>query len=174
MGLFWRLGYNIVTTLLQVVEKAAGDSWAEEFGGSTAAAAAGPSSAWSTEFAAQQQQQQQQQQQPGYKRDWADEFAAGVANINLDDAATEEQMEAAWAAMGTSFICNMLANMLTDNNHRLVHICRLAQMRKRRLNKYHHGVKHLDYLLPRSSIKAAAVDNIRPVQCQSQCADCVT
>lgn len=82
---------------LQVVERPAGETWADDF----TAAAAGPSSsgAWAGEFS----RQQQQQQQPGAAtrpRDWADEFAAGVANINLDEFGTEEQLEAAWAAMG--------------------------------------------------------------------------
>jgi hypothetical protein len=35
------------------------------------------------------------------QRDWADEFAAGVANINLNtEELTDEQLEAAWAAVG--------------------------------------------------------------------------
>lgn len=80
-----------------MVEKPAGQAWGDEFGSTSAAAAAGPSSAWASEF---QQQQQRQQQGPAVQRDWADEFAAGVANINLDDNLTEEQLEAAWAAVG--------------------------------------------------------------------------
>jgi hypothetical protein len=78
----------------QVVEKPAGQGWAEEFG----AAAAGPSAGWASEF---HQQQQQQQAGPMPQRDWADEFAAGVANINLNtEELTDEQLEAAWAAVG--------------------------------------------------------------------------
>lgn len=80
---------------LQVVEKPAGQSWAEEFGG--AAAQAGPS-AWASEF---QQQQQPQHAGPAPQRDWADEFAAGVASININsEELTDEQLEAAWAAVG--------------------------------------------------------------------------
>jgi hypothetical protein len=80
---------------LQVVEKPAGHSWAEEFGG--AAAAAGPSSGWASEF----QQQQQQRSGPAPPRDWADEFANGVANIDINsEGLTDEQLEAAWAAVG--------------------------------------------------------------------------
>jgi hypothetical protein len=77
----------------QVVEKPAGQGWAEKFG----AAAAGPSAGWASEF----HQQQQQGAGPVPQRDWADEFAAGVANINLNtEELTDEQLEAAWAAVG--------------------------------------------------------------------------
>jgi hypothetical protein len=81
--------------LLQVVERPAGDAWASEFGASSSAAAAAASN-WSSEF----MQQQGQQQQPAAPRDWAAEFADGFANINIGDGATDEQLEAAWAAMG--------------------------------------------------------------------------
>jgi hypothetical protein len=80
---------------LQVVEKPAGQAWADEFGGA-AVAAAGPSSGWASEF-----QQQQQRAGPAPPRDWADEFANGVANIDINsEGLTDEQLEAAWAAVG--------------------------------------------------------------------------
>jgi hypothetical protein len=85
----------LLLPFLQVVERAAGDAWASEFGASSSAAAA--ASNWSSEF---MQQQGQQQQQPAPPRDWAAEFADGFANINIGDGATEEQLEAAWAEMG--------------------------------------------------------------------------
>ena len=66
------------------------DNWAAEFGASSSAAAA--ASNWSSEF--------MQQQQPGMQRDWADEFAKGFADITIGDGATDEQLEAAWAAVG--------------------------------------------------------------------------
>jgi hypothetical protein len=89
-----------VLLLRQVVEKPAGQSWAEEFGGAAGAAAAAGPSAWASEFQ-QQQQPQQQRAGPAPQRDWADEFAAGVANIDLNaEGVTEEQLEAAWAAVG--------------------------------------------------------------------------
>jgi hypothetical protein len=80
--------------VVQVVERPAGDAWASEFGASSSAAAA--ASNWSSEF----MQQQGQQQQPAAPRDWAAEFADGFANISIGDGATDEQLEAAWAAMG--------------------------------------------------------------------------
>ncbi|WIA12458.1 hypothetical protein OEZ85_012493 [Tetradesmus obliquus] len=81
----------------KVVERAAGDAWASEFGAGSSSAAAAASN-WSSEF--MQQQGQQQQQQPAAPRDWAAEFADGFANINIGEGATEEQLEAAWAEMG--------------------------------------------------------------------------
>eukprot|EP00883_Tetradesmus_obliquus_P013392 jgi/Sobl393_1/6343/SZX78416.1 len=79
----------------KVVERAAGDAWASEFGAGSSSAAAAASN-WSSEF----MQQQGQQQQPAAPRDWAAEFADGFANINIGEGATEEQLEAAWAEMG--------------------------------------------------------------------------
>jgi hypothetical protein len=101
--------------LLQVVERAPGDAWASEFGASSSAAAA--ASNWSSEF--MQQQGQQQQQQPAAPRDWAAEFADGFANINIGEGATEEQLEAAWAAMGectaVCFRCHKLWQLLSTD-----------------------------------------------------------
>eukprot|EP00879_Flechtneria_rotunda_P013327 GHRR01013917.1.p1 GENE.GHRR01013917.1~~GHRR01013917.1.p1 ORF type:complete len:656 (+),score=254.39 GHRR01013917.1:215-2182(+) len=84
----------------KLLQQKAGAAWADEFGTTINNNGVGAAVDWSSEFA-QQQQGGQQQQQP-HAHDWADEFAAGVANINLSEGATDEALEAAWAAMGAA------------------------------------------------------------------------
>ncbi len=99
-----------------VVEKQPGDAWAQEFGQQ------GAPGAWAEEFGQQQRQQGQQGQQVpgvaggnaawaeefaqfgqqqrgvGTAPDWADEFAKGVADLQLGD--DDDALNAAWAEVG--------------------------------------------------------------------------
>lgn len=83
------------------MERPAGDAWASDFASTTAAAASAQPAEWAAEFAearrgaaAAAAMPQQQQQQ----RDWVDQFADGIANFNLGDDLTQEQLDEAWAA----------------------------------------------------------------------------
>jgi peroxin-5 len=83
---------------------AAARQWADEFE-ATRAAGGGSAAAWADDFA--RQQQQQAGPVPQRQRDWADEFAAGVADFQIsapEDAATAEQLDAAWAEVGAGAV----------------------------------------------------------------------
>jgi hypothetical protein len=87
--------FESCTDAAQVVERTAADVWANEFSQEASAAPSG----WAEEFA----HQQQQQQGPGaVGRDWADAFAAGLAeDFQIgDDEESREKLEEAWAALG--------------------------------------------------------------------------
>jgi peroxin-5 len=98
---------------------AAARQWAEEFDAAQAArgGAPGGAAAWADDFLRQQQQQQQQAAGPagpaaaaaaaGPRGDWVDEFARGVADLDLGacaGAAEQEELDAAWAAIGSGAV----------------------------------------------------------------------
>jgi peroxin-5 len=84
--------------------------WAEEFDAAQAARAAGGpgGGTWADDFLTQQQRTAgalpRQVQRGG---DWVDEFARGVADLDLGagaDAAAQEDLDAAWAAVGAGAV----------------------------------------------------------------------
>lgn len=86
---------------------AAARQWAEEFDETQRQQRAGAGATWADDFLHQQQQQHAaagpaaQQRQGG---DWVDEFARGVADLNLGGEATAEDLDAAWAAIGSGAV----------------------------------------------------------------------
>ncbi|GBF99808.1 hypothetical protein Rsub_12561 [Raphidocelis subcapitata] len=83
---------------------AAARQWADEFE-ATRAAGGGTAAAWADDFA--RQQQAAAGPGPQRQRDWADEFAAGVADFQIsapEDPATAEELDAAWAEIGSGAV----------------------------------------------------------------------
>lgn len=90
---------------------AAARQWADEFDErrqQAAAAGPGPGAAWAGEFAGQQQgaagPAAAAAQRARAGGDWVDEFARGVADLDIGGDATQEDLDAAWAAIGSGAV----------------------------------------------------------------------
>ncbi|KAI8464483.1 MAG: hypothetical protein J3K34DRAFT_454916 [Monoraphidium minutum] len=96
---------------------AAARQWADEFDGRQAAAAAagqqqrgGAGASWAEDFAAERGGGAAMAgAAPGQQRaraagDWVDEFARGVADLDIAGGAEQEDLDAAWAAIGSGAV----------------------------------------------------------------------